>query len=469
MGLDRTNETTPPDSSSVLTSGSFRARDEMRRAEQAQLRKLKYSERLDRNIARAGRKGDSASVNSFLNIKRALNDGSMQTPGGISSYEDRQQRVKDGVIKGAEIRWEAGQIGKTQEDPIAGAPPVDSVTPKNRQDWDIDGNGIPNSIQSTSLAPPAAQGGVAREGVAPSAKLTPEALKSRQAFAADLDRSTLVDTDPAARERAYKKGESIGVSRDEVDYRMGWDENPIIPPATGSEPVQQNPDSEAMVLAKKIKAGGMTPEQKARSQKEAEIIERSKSTLAKAQQVDEQSTNLMATRELRDAMTRSGIEADFREREKYTNQVAQDRDVWFEDVKSNAAHSRDALGITAAFGGHRKDAPMPNVDWNAYDKRKKDDPNFGNKRYQSQYGEGKRPGEIGSTGKEAEFKGDKYTNGVMETIGGTLGAAAEALTLIPSRMASRAGRQNAVESKAKTDLATSLRNFGAPPTNPLPL
>lgn len=112
---------------------------------------------------------------------------------------------------------------------------------------------------------------------------------------------------------------------------------------------------------------------------------------------------------------------------------------------------------------------MPNVDWNAFDKRNANDPNFGGKRYQSQYGEGKRPGEIGSTGKEAEFKGDKYTNGVMETIGGTLGAAAEALTLIPSRMASRAGRQNAVESKAKTDLATSLRNFGAPPTNPLPL
>lgn len=222
MGLDRTNETTPPDSSSVLTSGSFRARDEMRRAEQAQLRKLKYSERLDRNIARAGRKGDSASVNSFLNIKRALNDGSMQTPGGISSYEDRQQRVKDGVIKGAEIRWEAGQVGKAKEDPIAGAPPVDSVTPKNRPTIEEAARVVPsenpNSIQRPLLQVPATQGGVQAPVVAPSAKTVQPSLKDRKALAADLDRSALVQSgDPKAMERAYARANDLGLSPAEVD------------------------------------------------------------------------------------------------------------------------------------------------------------------------------------------------------------------------------------------------------------
>lgn len=88
--------------------------------------------------------------------------------------------------------------------------------------WDADNSGIPDSIQRPVAGPQTAPEAASAPSTSLSAALTPKALKSRQEFAADLDRSTLVQTDLAARERAYKRGESIGVSREEVDRRQQW-------------------------------------------------------------------------------------------------------------------------------------------------------------------------------------------------------------------------------------------------------
>jgi hypothetical protein len=211
-------------SSSALGEGSFKRRDELRRAESLQRNKIKAGERADRNLARAANKGDSQTVNALLAYKKALGDGLAQAPIGIGNSQDRDERVKDGVLKGADFRHGVGNIGNTApaEGPIANAPPPIEKTQGGGPTWDSDNSGIPDSIQRPVAGPQTAPEGATTTLASPSPKLTPKDLKSRQAFASDLDRSTLVQTDPAARERAYKRGESIGVSRDEVNRRQQW-------------------------------------------------------------------------------------------------------------------------------------------------------------------------------------------------------------------------------------------------------
>lgn len=265
--MARYDEITPPRSDTAMQAGGFKARDEMRRAESMTRNKLKMAERLDRNINRASRKGDASAMNEFMSVRKALTGEGYGGSGGIGNHDDREQRVKDGTIKGAGIRWDAGNIGRTDKGPINEAPPVDSVTPKNRTDWDGDGNGIPNSIQRPGLEAPAGSEGLQTGTLATSATSTPgsatesfaemEARKrqesassgafgsgaqarangtaapnARQQFAADLDRSTAIQSDMngdltpegnAARERAYARGEVLGVSREQIDKRMNFD------------------------------------------------------------------------------------------------------------------------------------------------------------------------------------------------------------------------------------------------------
>lgn len=293
MGLfdNRTDEIMPPSSTTALQPGGFKARDEARRAEGLQRNKIKMAERLDRNIARASRKGDARAMDSFIGIRKALTGQGYGGGGGIGNSEDREQRVRDGTIKGARARFDIGNIGRTDPDgPIAGAAPVDSVTPKNRvgygtplspdRKWDAANpqapaaspiqrpefaNQISNAPQTGIPASGNGPQGVAVPSVAPSATSdpgalqrrraavaglrdkwaseTPEAmqvayegrpatqqpsvLNPRQAFAADLDRSQLVETDPAARERAFVRGESLGISRDQIKRRQNWSERPV--------------------------------------------------------------------------------------------------------------------------------------------------------------------------------------------------------------------------------------------------
>jgi uncharacterized protein YkwD len=55
---------------------------------------------------------------------------------------------------------------------------------------------------------------------------------ARQAFDADLDRSASVKTDPAARQRAYERGATLGATREQIDQRIGG----TTPQSTGTAP-----------------------------------------------------------------------------------------------------------------------------------------------------------------------------------------------------------------------------------------
>jgi hypothetical protein len=55
---------------------------------------------------------------------------------------------------------------------------------------------------------------------------------ARQDFDADLDRSASVKTDPAARQRAYDRGATLGATREQIDQRIGG----TAPQPTGTAP-----------------------------------------------------------------------------------------------------------------------------------------------------------------------------------------------------------------------------------------
>ena len=60
---------------------------------------------------------------------------------------------------------------------------------------------------------------------------------SRSSFGADLDRSALAKTDPAARQRAYDRGASLGMSQEDIDTRLGGALPPrTVPPVAGTVP-----------------------------------------------------------------------------------------------------------------------------------------------------------------------------------------------------------------------------------------
>ena len=67
---------------------------------------------------------------------------------------------------------------------------------------------------------------------------------SRSSFGADLDRSALAKTDPAARQRAYDRGASLGVSQEDIDRRLGGTLPPVagtVPPVAGTVPPATTP------------------------------------------------------------------------------------------------------------------------------------------------------------------------------------------------------------------------------------
>lgn len=256
-------------------------KEAQRRAEQDALRNLRYDEKLDRNIARAGRKGDNKTVASLLAIKSAIKGGAMKAPGGIANYEDRQERVKDAVIKGADYRFKMGQIGNAGDDGGIGnagegripnaengsripnaedgralteskldadpapklSPSAPSITPKldaanNTPRLDSGGTATPRidyvdptpRINSTrdpeTIGETFAQTEARKreQGAASGAYGKPAAPNARQQFARDLDNSEAIASgDPAARERAYQRGAGLDLTREQIQKKMGWE------------------------------------------------------------------------------------------------------------------------------------------------------------------------------------------------------------------------------------------------------
>lgn len=233
-------------STSALGEGSFKRRDELRRAEALERNKIRMGERLDRNISRAIRHGDAKSAASFLDTRQKMTGQGYQGRSGIMNHDDREQRVKDGAVKGANYRFGIGNVG-ANENPIADAPPptnnpqaggpssspsrasqIDpSLRAAEKDLWTKPKPGDPNEyhtgpdgqVTGTMMAPGSPQATPSESGII----LSPDELASRRKFASELDRSPSAQSDPAARERAYQRGEKVyGVSRDEVDQRQGW-------------------------------------------------------------------------------------------------------------------------------------------------------------------------------------------------------------------------------------------------------
>jgi hypothetical protein len=116
-----------------------------------------------------------------------------------------------------------------------------------------------------------------------------------------------------------------------------------------------------------------------------------------------------------DSARRAKIESEDKARRAMIEQVAEDRDTWFKDVRENVRASGidpdtgkqgPFSNIKRAFTGVRKDAPMPQVDWDQFDSRSSNDPNFGRSRYESQYKKVEIPTQYGGKRTETQFTGE---------------------------------------------------------------
>lgn len=142
----------------------------------------------------------------------------------------------------------------------------------------------------------------------------------------------------------------------------------------------------------------MSPEAKARSDKDAESIASGKKSsadydAAEALRVSGRANGFdkIATQEVKN--TKDNSDAT-----KAVELINSGRKLNFEDIKKNSKDflgpTQDSIGgflssaghqIKKAVTGNRQDAQAPAMDWDAFDKRDPNDPNFGQKVYQSQY------------------------------------------------------------------------------------
>ena len=314
-------------SQSALGEGSFKRRDELRRAENLQRNKVKMGERLDRNISRAVRKGDAQSAQAFVRTRQAITGQSFGGEGGITNRDDREQRVRDGAIKGARARYDIGNIGANQEDAYSGAPPEDSVTPKNRQESvnpsatvgtrgrslkgrDSEGQSLQSSgserpVEGTGLTPDSpkssssggewvdvsgrGQGGVGNESVAPRSQTPQGGLESNRAAVARL-KSQWASNDPNLMQKEYES--KNGDPADQAQpYReeFGQSDGKVDKAIAGLDPSKFSPEQIASI---KKNMQSLTPQQRKDSVAEGKVkgdawgakadkvIDRAKSTVS---------------------------------------------------------------------------------------------------------------------------------------------------------------------------------------------
>ena len=81
----------------------------------------------------------------------------------------------------------------------------------------------------------------------------------------------------------------------------------------------------------------------------------------------------------------ANIEKNYQDGRAYVAQLGEDRALHLEDVVRNSEDFLSYGGYKRHITGVRKDAKSPEVDWDAFDKRQPGDPNYGAKRYESQY------------------------------------------------------------------------------------
>jgi hypothetical protein len=149
----------------------------------------------------------------------------------------------------------------------------------------------------------------------------------------------------------------------------------------------------------------MTPEGEVNSARDAASIAYGKKSIAAANAAEPD----IEARNKYFANKTAGIEKEYQADKDYVAQVAQDRDVWFEDVKKNSKDATSSFGIKNAFVGYRQDAPMPEADIDGVAARRKSDPNYKPERYKSQYESKDITDTYGVTRKSETFTGETKT------------------------------------------------------------
>lgn len=172
-------------------------------------------------------------------------------------------------------------------------------------------------------------------------------------------------------------------------------------------------DGDLERLTASIAEKGLSPEDKAKSEKVDALIARARENVA----ADNKLVGETITRPARWAEKDAALAVEAEARQALVDQTAADREVWHQDVLRNAAHAgynpdgrKNAFSnIKRAFAGVRQDAPMPALDWDKFEKRDKSDPNLGQSRYKSQYEEVETAtGVAGKTNKSLRFTGEVF-------------------------------------------------------------
>jgi hypothetical protein len=355
----------PPDPSTAFQPGGSGAKDQARREVNSELAR---SARV-RGLQRLAGRGDRGAFEMLRSIGEDPLGG-----GGIQHYDDKMKQATGTYMNKAENRYDVGQVGKGGADSI-------------EQSAQALGNGSGDSPQNAAASSSGDQwvnvGGSKTSGLDSTASTPPPALSATApAVSAPRPASAPRTADPV-------KGVSGGM----------FDGPSSMPDRNESA----TPDQDAQARRESLRSSTDAAYQR---------LEQSRQKRIEAEKVSDAA---LANLDKNTAARESKIVENDKARREMIAQVAADRDVWFQDVKANVRHTgvnpdtgKESIMAPArrAFLGMRKDSPMPEVDWDQFDSRKPEDPNYGRTRYKSQYQTVNVPTQYGGTRTETQYKGE---------------------------------------------------------------
>jgi len=234
-----------PKAGTALGPGGVEARDAKRRDEANEVNNIRRGGKLNRLLNRAIRNNDiggAAEIKKLMtsfNYKDSAGSGGnipdvdvMRNQARIDSDVKAKKRLELGQAQAAEDVAAQAQNAARKTDktpPPGGVEPIGGVVPET-QGQPSDGAAQPtngNPLIPDNESDFERQDREARGRVFGEKKSAPNyALDARKAFAEDLDKSELIkQTDEAgvsAREKAYKRAKSLGISREKLQEQQGW-------------------------------------------------------------------------------------------------------------------------------------------------------------------------------------------------------------------------------------------------------
>ena len=234
-----------PKAGTALGPGGVEARDAKRRDEANEVNNIRRGGKLNRLLNRAIRNNDIGGAAEIKKLRDSFGYKDSAGAGGnipdvdvmrnqarIDSDNKAEKRFKLGQAQAAEDVATQAQNAARKTDktpPPGGVEPIGGVVPET-QGQPSDGAAQPtngNPLIPDNESDFERQDREARDRVFGEKKSAPNyALDARKAFAEDLDKSELIkQTDEAgvsAREKAYKRAKSLGISREKLQEQQGW-------------------------------------------------------------------------------------------------------------------------------------------------------------------------------------------------------------------------------------------------------